>query len=274
MKLGAFYPTEAHAAAARAITDHFAAQSAVEAVLLVNSCARGQEQAGGGVEGIATPDSCLDIVVLVPSVASPEAYETWWARWRAFYQGEAVFRQVEDGGAFSAVHLDFANGVFTPEPRDGDEAMGPDMFEVGIGNFLAYSVPLWERGDAYQQLRARWLPYYDEDLRRERLAFVRRHCRHNLDHIPLYAERGLYFQCFNRLYDAYQMFLQALFIARRTYPLSYDKWIRQQVIDILGLPDLYRELVALLQIERLDDADRLIAKADAVRRLLVEYAGE
>lgn len=29
--------------------------------------------------------------------------------------------------------------------------------------------------------------------------------------------------------------MQALFIARRTYPIAYDKWIREQVVDILGL---------------------------------------
>lgn len=271
MKLGTFYPTAAHAAAAETITAHFAAMPEVEAVLLVNSCARGQERPDGLVTPIATADSCLDIKVLTSAAGPEEAQGPWWTDWKTYYRREAVFRQLEAAGAFSVVHLDFCDGTFVPEPRDGDEAMGPDMFEVAIGNGVAYSVPLWERGDTFQRLRARWLPYYDEDLARRRLAFVRAHCQHNLDHIPLYAARGLYFQCFNRLYDATQMFLQAVFIAHRTYPIAYNKWIQQQVVGILGLPDLYRELLTLLQIAQLHDADLLVAKANAVRHLLDIY---
>ena len=54
----------------------------------------------------------------------------------------------------------------------------------------------------------------------------------NLHHIPLYIKRGLYFQSFDRLYNAYQEFLQALFISRCTYPIAYNKWIREQVEEI------------------------------------------
>ncbi|HRJ41645.1 MAG: hypothetical protein KJZ86_20650 [Caldilineaceae bacterium] len=47
------YPTGAHAAAAQAITERFTDE--VDAVLLLNSCAR----------GTASPDSCLDIGLLL-----------------------------------------------------------------------------------------------------------------------------------------------------------------------------------------------------------------
>jgi hypothetical protein len=36
--------------------------------------------------------------------------------------------------------------------------------------------------------------------------------------------------------------LQALFVERRTYPLAYNKWIREQVTEWLTLPGLYEEL--------------------------------
>lgn len=55
----------------------------------------------------------------------------------------------------------------------------------------------------------------------------------------------------------------ALFIARRTYPIAYDKWIREQVADILNLPDLYSRLVHLLEIKRLE-SDELIQKAKTI----------
>lgn len=123
--------------------------------------------------------------------------------------------------------LDFVDGCFVPTPRDWTS--GPDEFELEIGNTLVYSVSLCERGPYFKRLKAKWLPYHDEELRQERLATVRQFCLNNIDHIPLYVDRGLYFQAFDRLYNAFQEFLQALFISRRTYPVSYDKWIREQI---------------------------------------------
>ena len=73
MKLQATYPTPEHAAAAEAISEFFVTHYAIDAVLLVNSCARGR----------ATRDSCLDMIVL----AQPErlrsqlsALEAGWAK--------------------------------------------------------------------------------------------------------------------------------------------------------------------------------------------------
>ena len=100
---------------------------------------------------------------------------------------------------------------------------------------------------------------------------VRRYCLNNLQHIPTYVERGLYFQSFDRLYNAYREFLQALFIARRTYPIAYNKWIREQIVDILGLPQLYPQLTHLFEIKRFE-SDELAQKGQEVERLLAEYA--
>ncbi len=156
-------------------------------------------------------------------------------------------------------------------PRERDEAAGPDDFELEVGNFLAYSVSLWSGSDYYRQLKATWLPYYDEDLRLQRLEMVRWHCLNNLHHIPLYVKRGLYFQSFDRLYNAYREFLQALFIARRTYPIAYNKWIREEVEEILGLPELYAELSHLFEIRQFESSE-LVEKGRQVERLLEEYA--
>ena len=81
------------------------------------------------------------------------------------------------------------------------------MIEISIdrSRSLVYSVPLLETGDYFKRLRARWLPYYNERLRKERLAGVREFCLNNLGHIPLYVDRGLYFQAFDRLYNAFRV---------------------------------------------------------------------
>ena len=96
-------------------------------------------------------------------------------------------------------------------------------------------------------------------------------CAHDLDYIPFLLGRSLYFQAFDRLYKAYQEFLQALFIARKIYPIAYNKWIREQVEGWLGLPDLYRELPPILSVRNIE-SDEVIVNADALRVLLRNWA--
>ena len=249
------YPTPEHERAAGAVVAFCATRPEPEAVLLVNSCARGQ----------ATPDSCLDITVLVPNDGDIAALEAAWAAHEVHDPAVAALHAV---GTFSDVHLNVIDGRFGPDPHPADEY--PDDVEIAVGNALAYSVTLWERTNRLRQLRAEWLPYYDEELRQERLADTRWCCAHFLDHIPLYVARGLYFQAFARLWSAFRVFLQALFIARRTYPIAYDKWIRDQIVDILGLPELYARLPGLFEIGRLE-SDELAGKARDLRDLLDTY---
>jgi hypothetical protein len=169
------------------------------------------------------------------------------------------------------VDLDFVDGCFVPKTRGWTS--GPDEFELEIGNSLVYSVLLWERGDRFERLKARWLPYYDEKLRGERLAAVRQFCLNDLDHVPLYVDRGLYFQAFDRLYNAFQEFLQALFISRRTYPIAYDKWIREQIEEILGMPELYRQLPKLFEIKHFKSQE-IALKARELNRLFEKCVQE
>ena len=259
MLLQASYPTPEHASAAETITQFFTSSYDLDAVLLVNSCARGK----------ATRDSCLDIIVLArPTLLQPQLPKLG-VDWEKFLETDPVLHRLKAVGKFSDVHLDFVDGAFAPGERD--EAAGPDEFELGIGNFLAYSVPLWQGSDYFGNLKAQWLPYYADDLRAQRLTMVRNYCLNNLHHIPPYIARGLYFQSFDRLYNAYREFLQALFISRRTYPIAYNKWIREQVEDILGLPELYTQLTHLFEIKHFESGE-ILEKAGQVEGLLEEYA--
>jgi predicted nucleotidyltransferase len=255
----ATYPTPEHQAAAKVITDFFVSRYKIDAVLLVNSCARGK----------ATRDSCLDMVVLAKPDPSRSQLKDLEAGWQELENSNQAIQTLYKVGRYSVVHPDFIHGVFIPQEQD--EAAGPDDFEIQIGNFLAYSVPLWEGSNYLMQLKQQWLPYYDEELRQQRLDRVRWFCLNNLRHIPLYVERGLYFQSFDRLYDAYREFLQALFIARRTYPIAYNKWIREEVEEILGLPELYQQLSHLFEIKHFESYE-IAEKAEEVEELLEKYA--
>jgi hypothetical protein len=261
VRLNPSYPTAAHERTAEAIVAFFADLPETELVLLVNSCARGK----------ASKDSCLDINALVRPEALAVRGGELNSAWDAFYANEPVFKDLTAAGKFAEVHLDIIDGVFVPPERGLNWSGEPDSFEIEVGNALAYSVPLWQRSDYYDQLKARWLPYYDEQMRKERLRMARHFCTYNLDHIPLYVARGLYFQSFDRLYNAYREFLHALFISRRTYPIAYNKWIREQIVEILGLPHLYEQLTHLFEIGHFE-SDELIQKAEVVRLLLDEYA--
>ena len=253
------YPTPEHQHAAEAIVEFFTTIPEIEIVCLTCSCARSK----------ASRDSCLDMLVLGKPEIMAASQVGIQDAWDEFYTTDPIFQKLAAVGKYAHVDLEFSDGHFVPTSRGWTG--GPDEFELVIGNYLVYSVPLHQKSSYFAELKAKWMPYYDESLRRERLLMVRKYCLNNLDHIPLYVERGLHFQCFHRFYDAFREFLQALFIARRTYPIAYDKWIREQIVEILGLPELYDQLPRLFEISNFESHE-ILDKANILRDLLDEYA--
>ena len=104
-------------------------------------------------------------------------------------------------------------------------------------------------------------------MRRQRLEMARAACIYDLGHVPFFVRRELYFQAFDRLYKGFQEFLQALFIARRVYPLAYNKWIRMQVAEWLGLPELYRALPGVISVSNIESSE-LVDKSATLQSLL------
>lgn len=251
------FPTAIHKQAAEEILN-FATALPVHAVLVVNSCAR----------GTATVQSDLDIALLIDPKLSEAERQQLDRAWNERYRNAPIFRELEQLGRFSCVHLDFFDGQWTPEVWD--DGGGPDAFEIEIGNRVAYSTPLWENSEMFADLRARWLPYYADDLRSQRLKMVTDACLLDFERIHAFAHRGLIFYAFDRLYHAFQEFLQALFIAHRTYPIAYNKWIREQVEDWLRLPAVYAELPQVLEIAQLQP-EELINKAESLRQLVATW---
>jgi hypothetical protein len=145
-----------------------------------------------------------------------------------------------------------------------------DWLEVEVGNLLAYSVPLLERGGRLRDLRAEWLPFHNDELRAVRLPAARDTCLGDLDRIPWFLDRELWFQALARLHGAFSWFLLALHVEHRTYPIAYDKWIREQIVDNLDLPELYERLPKLFEIARLESRE-LDQKANELRALVEVY---
>lgn len=248
------YPTLFHAEAAQTARDFFAASPLVDTVLLTNSCAR----------GVAVPESDLDMQILAVPHATPREREALLLAWQAHAKTLPAVQRFLQSGPFAHIHLDIADGVFTPQVWD--DGGGPDDFEIGIGNLVAYSAPLGNAGAYFRELRARWMPFYDDDLRAQRLNMVRAACAHDLDHVPFFVRRGLHFQAFDRLYRATQEFLQALFISRKTYPIAYNKWIREQ-LGWLNMPELYEPLARVFEVKNFAGSG-LVDNAHALRGLV------
>lgn len=249
------FPTEAHRVAAESVVDYWAINPRAQAVLLTCSCAR----------GVAVPQSCVDIAILVrpDDLGMFEGVER--ERFEAFLASDAACVALARSVPWSAVDFSFVSGEFAP-PRHSWTS-GADDYELEIGNTLAWVHPLMLRGPRFEQLQAQYLPYYDEAQRAQRLQAVIKFALNNVEHIAPYAERGLYEQAFKRLYHAYEEYLQALFIQRRIYPIAYDKWLREQIVDVLGEPALYEELRSLLALSSFT-VRRLRERAARLRALI------
>ena len=252
------YPTEMHRDAAHKTVAYFRKSKGVDAILLVNSCAREK----------ATKDSCLDIAVLVDSEAHQDKGRDLENKWQVYCRNESFFQEFRRSGKFTEVHAYVFDGAYSEDCVEWEG--GPDPFEIEIGNTLAYSFPLYVGSERLDHLKKKWLPYYSEEVRTRRLNMIERYFFNHLDRISPYVERSLYFQANKRLHWAFEKFLQNLFIAKQVYPLCYDKWIEEQIVKFLELPELFEKLPKLFEITNFQSRE-LITKGHFLKDLYNNY---
>lgn len=254
------YPTQLHQAAAELIVDYFSNIPAVDTVLVVNSCARGQ----------AVAESDLDLAILVKPDTTSKDITSIYLTWQRYSAIQPVFLKYKQSSQFAHIHLDIVDGKYNPADIEAGEPI--DYFEVEIGNQVCYSAPMGDAGAYFDQLQKEWLPYYDNQLQKQRLIAARHACIYDLDHIPFLVKRALYFHAFYILNKALQEYLQTLFIANKTYPIAYNKWIKEQVVKWLGKPELYRKLSPILSVHNIE-SNEMNAKAEMLRELLNDVPG-
>jgi predicted nucleotidyltransferase len=255
MTLNPIFPTELHQKAAELVKDYFLSIPSVDTILVVNSCARGQ----------AVLESDLDFAILVKPDTTKKGIEKVEMAWLAYSKTHKTILEYKKVSPFAHLHLDIIDGHYTPTLIENGEPI--DYFEVEIGNHICYSAPMSPVGAYFSELKEKWLPYYDEELRRDRLSAIRKACEYNLAHIPIFVKRGLYFQALDILHKAFQEYLQALFIAHKIYPIAYNKWIKEQIVNCLKLPDLYPKLPPILSITDIE-SDEINKKARLLQELL------
>ena len=253
----AIFPTQLHAAVAKNIQGFFADQGIVDTVLAVNSCARGQ----------AVPESDLDFAILLKAKFTKSDRKKLENEWLKFSRTNKSILSYKASGPYAHLHLDLIDGRYAPGKIEIGEPI--NYFEIEIGNQIGHSAPLNQPGEHYMALREKWLPYYNETLRLERLKSLHEACAYDLNHIALFVKRGLYFQAFDILCKAFQEYLQLLFIANKTYPISYNKWVREQVVNWLNKPQLYPKLAPVLSVKNIESIE-ILEHAKMLRQLIHE----
>ena len=251
------FPTRLHNYVAEIVNSYFSNISCVDTVLVVNSCAR----------GVAVPESDLDFAILIQPETTPAEIKKIEMAWQAYSQTQADILKYRQYSKFAHLHLDIINGNYTP--AIWEVGVASDFFEIEIGNQICYSTPMHDLGFYFQSLRKKWLPYYDEELRLQRFKMSQCACQYDLDHIPFYMQRGLHFHAFDILQKAFQEYLQTLFIANKTYPIAYNKWIKEQVIKYLKMPHLYPALSPILSVSNIE-SNEINNKAKMLQNLLNE----
>jgi predicted nucleotidyltransferase len=255
------FPTKLHQDTAELVRDHFLSMPAIDTVLVVNSCARGQ----------AVAESDLDFAILATPGTTPAEIKNMESSWQSYVQTQPTFLKYKQSNPFAHLHLDIIDGNYTPVNIEKGEPI--DYFEVEIGNQLCYSAPMDNEGPYFKELQNKWLPYYNEELRLQRLTASRNACEYDLDHIPFFIKRELYFQAFDILCKAFQEYLQTLFIANKIYPIAYNKWIKEQIVKWLNRPDLYPKLPPILSVSDIE-SNETMKKANMLRELLNDLTKE
>ena len=249
------FPTTLHSDVADIAAGYFFDLDITDTVLIVNSCARGH----------AVAESDLDIAVLAKENVTDAEIAEATKKWIEYSSVHQVIMKYRSSNRFRHLHLDIINGNYQPGLIEASEPI--DFFEVEIGNQVCYAAPVNSSGDHFKKLQQKWLPYYDESLRFERLKNIINACCYDIDHIPFLIKRGLYFHALYILHKAFEEFLQALFLANKTYPLAYNKWIKYQVAELLNKPELYSQLSPILSIENIE-SNEMNEKAKMLQALL------
>jgi tetratricopeptide (TPR) repeat protein len=251
------FPTSAHELAFNEAVDFFKKKKSVLAITLEGSIFRGQ----------GSHDADVDIDVFVKDSKAINAlgkeFDT---------VGPAIvsgLRKQGVTGRFFDIGLHLR--LLEQEPGKRSWTTGPDEYEIELGHSFVYCKLIFERNGAWTKARKRYVPYYNENLRKKRFKEVLKYCLNNIDHIEPYVKRGLYLQALKRFHNAIEEFLQVLFISRKTYPIDYDKWVEYELTEILKLPQLYRQIVSLYEIKNLESSE-LIGKGELLRKICEEFA--
>jgi predicted nucleotidyltransferase len=260
------YPHESYRKVLTEIVEYYKGYPGVYAIVLTGSLARGK----------AVKGSCIDLAIFLGKKQFKALASKMTERRKAysclkgqicFYEGE-----VEGGILFGDIRVDviFTDGKFKLFCENSFDIIR-DEFETTIGNLLVYSVVLYEKDKRYQRLKQKYLPFYDDKLRKARLAGTAEEFNYKIWKTKWLAERGEYFVALEALLEAQRISLQHLFIEKRKYPIDYVKWLKEQCTEILNMPSLYEELASVINGIELTK-EGILEKNEFSEKLFLRYS--
>jgi len=236
------FPNQKYKLVLQRMGEYFKQYAGTNAIVLTGSLARGKAVGG----------SCIDLAVFLDRKAFASLDSTVDRRAKAYARlGGAICYhsgKIEGGVSFDDIRVDliYTDGRLDPQQEDSYDVTR-DEFETTVGNLLVYSVPIYVKGKTYEQLKERYLPFYDEGMREVRLQATTAEFRYKTWKARWLAERGEHTAALYSLLEAQRIFMQHLFIKERKYPIDYVKWLGEQCEEILQMPDLYHELMSVLE---------------------------
>jgi predicted nucleotidyltransferase len=259
------YPSDVHREIVERLVKYYSKWRSVYAVVVVGSLAN----------GFAAADSDVDLCVLTDNFDSKQyarsnqirfdAYERMGARVEWRYRGIEEFLYFGD----TRVDLDFSTGDYTAFTDPFDVVR--DGYELSLGNVFVYGAPVYLRSDGkYWAKRRGILPYYDDALRSVRMEALKREFAYKSARVARNAERGNLLMALEDLVYAWREFAQLVFMSKRVYPVSYDKWLAQQDQRLLGSKLLCEANSEVFGDAGLNTEQGLKHAADRLRRLFAE----
>lgn len=115
-----------------------------------------------------------------------------------------------------------------------------DNFEVHIGSIYVYGVNIYGK----RPNEDKYLPYYNENLRKKRLHSLIEYIYSKIDKISNIRVNQARYDELTVMYKTRKVLLQYVFIQKRKYPWSLEKDIEMQLREILKVND--KELKRLL----------------------------
>ena len=219
--------------------------------------------------------SCIDLFVFLSKKQLRLLASTITSRIEAYGHlgGQVCYYEgkIEGGVEFGDIRVDLG---FTDGNLNGGHENSFDItrdnLETSIGNLLVYSISLYQKGKQFQQLKQKYLPFYDNALREIRLEGTAEEFDYKIWKTRWLAERGECFAALDALLEAQRIFLQHMFIKERKYPIDYVKWLREQCSQILAMPELYQEITKIVDRIKLTK-NGIFEKSKLLEKLFVLY---
>ena len=129
-----------------------------------------------------------------------------------------------------------------PNIEKMSETASHDSLDLLFANFYQYGIPFIGETPLKDEINEKFLPFYDDDIRKRRLAVLTTRVQKNNERVLSDIERGC--SVFDDVYRSRSYFLKWLFIFKKTYPISLTKHLDRQLEDLLGMN---REEIDILQ---------------------------